>query len=65
MCCASPVHEQWQPRNYCALNTFRNTPKLPFQVRNNEIITENTGMSEHILVQMYKDFVKHIEKTKC
>lgn len=64
MCCASPVHEQWQPGNPCASNTFRNRLMLPHQVSNDGIITENTGMSEDILVQMYKDFKKHIEKTK-
>lgn len=39
---------------------------LPHQVRNDEIIPENTGVSEHILAQMYKDFVKakNTEKTK-
>lgn len=64
MCRASPEHEQWQPGNPCALNTFRNTLMLPHQVRNDEIITENIGMSEHILAQIYKDFVKCIEQTK-
>lgn len=66
MCCASPEHEQWQPGNPCALNSFRNTLMLPHQVRNDEIIPENAGMSEHILAQMYKDFVKakNTEKTK-
>lgn len=64
MCHAPPEHEQWQPGNPRALNTFRNTLMLPHQVRNDEIITGNTGMSEHILAQMCKDFVMHIEKTK-
>lgn len=65
MCHASPEHEQWQPGNPCSLNTFRNTLMLPHQVRSDEFITEDTGMSEHILPQMSKDSVMHIEKTKC
>lgn len=62
MCRASPEHEQWHPGNPCALNSFRDMLMLLHQVRNNEIITENTGMSEN----MYMDFVKakHVEKTK-